>query len=81
MNLEQRLALLPTKVLFELWNALAFHLVEQHEVDPSRIVALLEERQRLHETENPDVALVMQASIDWLKTLRHRQPMPPTTLH
>jgi hypothetical protein len=81
MTPEQDALLLPSKVLFELWNALAFHLFERNGVDPTRIAALLEERQRLHETEHPDVALMMQASIDWLKTLRAGEPMPPLTLH
>lgn len=81
MTPKQRAALLPSKVLFELWNALAFHLFEKNEIDPARIVALLEERQKMHQEENPDVALVMQASIDWLRTLRAGSPMPPATLH
>jgi hypothetical protein len=81
MTPEQKAALLPSKTLFELCNALIFHLFERNLVDPSRIAALLEERQTFHKTENPDVALVMQASIDWLKTLRAGESMPPSTLH
>jgi len=53
MTPEQDALLLPSKVLFELWNALAFHLFERNGVDPTRIAALLEERQTLHETEHP----------------------------
>jgi hypothetical protein len=81
MTPEQQAALLPSKVLFEMWNALTFHLFERNVIDPARISDLLEERQALHQTENPDVAIVMQASIDWLKTLRAGEPMPPSTLH
>lgn len=78
MTPDESIALLPSKVLFELWNALTFHLFERGQIDVVRIVQLLEERQQLHQKENPDVALVMQASINWLKTLRPGEPMPPT---
>ena len=82
MTPEQEDALLPSKAIFELLNALIFHLFERKDVDPARIVALLEERQRLHQTSEPGVALIMQASIDWLKTLRPGEPMPqPRILH
>lgn len=86
MTPEQDVVLLPSKVLFEMWNALAFHLFERKAIDPNRIAALLEERQKLHETSNEPsqvaVAIVMQASIDWLKSLRPGEPMPATsTLH
>ncbi len=80
MSPEEIAALLPSKVLFELWNALVFHLFERDQIDTARIVQLLEERQQLHQNENPDVALVMQTSINWLKTLRPGEPMP-STLH
>jgi hypothetical protein len=82
MTPEQKAALLPSsKVLFELWNALIFHLFERNSVDPTRIAALLEERQNLHKTDDQVVALMMQASIDWLKTLRAGEVMPPSILH
>lgn len=81
MTPEQQAALLPSKVLFEMWNALVFHLFERNIIDPKGISGLLEERQKLHRIENPDVAIVMQASIDWLKTLRAGESMPPSTLH
>ena len=75
------LFLLPSKVLFELWNALAFHLFEQNKVDPTRIAALLEDRQEQHRSDAPEVAFLMQASIDSLKSLRPGQAMPPPTVH
>ena len=81
MTPEQAALLLPSKVLFELVNALIFHLFERNGIDPARIALLLEDRQKQHKPEHPEIALMMQASIDWLKTLRAGEPMPPMTLH
>lgn len=78
---EQLASMLPSKVLFELLNALIFSLFEQGKIDTKRIVELLEDRQTQHKSTDPAVALMMQASIDWLKTLRVGEPMPPSTLH
>ncbi|MEJ0052968.1 MAG: hypothetical protein WDN02_17515 [Methylovirgula sp.] len=80
MSDDLETALLPSKVLFELCNALIFHLFETGKIDPDRIAMLLEDRQKQHEAADPGVALIMQPSIDWLKGLRSggaTMPAPP----
>lgn len=79
MTEEQAALLIPSKVLFELWYATVFHLFEKAGIDPKILANSLEGRRSAYEANHhPEIAQMLNAQIDWLKSLQHGHFAPPT---